>query len=32
MASVVVHAVFALIENKAVNRIDLEIDGGIQLV
>jgi hypothetical protein len=28
----VVHAVFFLLDNKAVNGIDLEIDGGIQLV
>ncbi len=28
----VVHAVFFLLDNRAVNGIDLEIDGGIQLV
>jgi NAD(P)-dependent dehydrogenase (short-subunit alcohol dehydrogenase family) len=28
----VVHATFFLMENRAVNGIDLEIDGGIQLV
>lgn len=28
----VVHAAFFLMENKAVNGIDLEIDGGIQLI
>jgi NAD(P)-dependent dehydrogenase (short-subunit alcohol dehydrogenase family) len=28
----IVHAVFFLLDNRAVNGIDLEIDGGIQLV
>jgi NAD(P)-dependent dehydrogenase (short-subunit alcohol dehydrogenase family) len=28
----VVHAVFFLLDNRAVNGVDLEIDGGIQLV
>jgi NAD(P)-dependent dehydrogenase (short-subunit alcohol dehydrogenase family) len=32
MTEDIVHAVFFLMDNRAVNGIDLEIDGGIQLV
>jgi hypothetical protein len=32
MTQDVVEGVFALLDNKAINGIDLELDGGIQLV
>jgi hypothetical protein len=32
MTEDVIQGVFTLLDNKAVNGIDLELDGGIQLV